>query len=210
MKVLDLENWDRKQHFEFFNGLDNPFWGVVSKVDLSKAKKHCKEQGYSLYLYYMHAVLTAINSVENLKTRIQDDQIVSFESINISPTVFREDKSFGFSYMDFHPDFELFEKKAKTIIQDVQSTRGLNFTDDAIRTDVIHFSALPWIDFSDLSHARSFAKNQSVPRVSVGKIVEELGVYKMSVSLEMHHGLADGYHAGLFFESLQVNLDSKT
>lgn len=65
--------------------------------------------------------------------------------------------------------------------------------------NVIHFSAIPWIDFTSLSHARSFSFADSSPKVSFGKMTEHDGVKTMPVSIHVHHGLVNGYHVGLFF-----------
>jgi chloramphenicol O-acetyltransferase type A len=34
-------------------------------------------------------------------------------------------------------------------------------------------------------------------------VTEENGKRKMPVSMHVHHGLADGYHAGLFYNKFQ-------
>lgn len=26
-RVINLDNWNRKEHFKFFSALDDPFWG---------------------------------------------------------------------------------------------------------------------------------------------------------------------------------------
>ena len=200
---IDIKTWERKEHFEFFNALDNPYWGVVATVNTEKAKSRAKSLNQSLYSYYLHAVLKAINKIPAFRLRVQNEDIVLFDKINVSPTTFREDKSFGFSFVEFNEDSSEFDRSLKQEMLHVQSTSGMNLTENASRVDVIHFSALPWIHFSSLSHATSFQKGQSVPRVSVGKIID----HQMPVSLEMHHGFADGYHAGLFFEQLQFELD---
>ena len=28
MKKLDLQNWNRKEHYEFFKNFDNPYFGI--------------------------------------------------------------------------------------------------------------------------------------------------------------------------------------
>ncbi len=37
MKILDQSNWNRKEHFNFFNKYDEPFFGIVTVIDCTKA-----------------------------------------------------------------------------------------------------------------------------------------------------------------------------
>ena len=60
-KIIDLESWSRKEHFDFFNGMDNPFWGLVSTVDLSQAIKTVKSLNTSLYSFYLYQILKTLN-----------------------------------------------------------------------------------------------------------------------------------------------------
>ncbi|MGB0837341.1 MAG: CatA-like O-acetyltransferase [Flavobacteriaceae bacterium] len=201
--IVNLDTWSRKEHFEFFNAMENPYWGLVATVDLSQAMEIIKPQNNSIYTFYLHQILKTVNEIEELKFRIENEQVVKYDQINVSPANLRPDKSFGFSYVDFDMDYARFDKNLKQETQEVNKTQGLNFTTNALRQDVIHFSALPWIHFTSLSHATSSAPNQSVPRISVGKIVN----HKLPISIEVHHGFVDGYHIGLFFQKLQDNLN---
>ena len=36
-KIIDYNNWIRKEHYEWFKNFDEPFFGVVSEVDCSIA-----------------------------------------------------------------------------------------------------------------------------------------------------------------------------
>lgn len=29
-RVINLDNWNRKEHFKFFSALDDPFWGITA------------------------------------------------------------------------------------------------------------------------------------------------------------------------------------
>ncbi|MFD2201289.1 CatA-like O-acetyltransferase [Shivajiella indica] len=200
-KILDMEKWSRKDHFSFFSKFEEPFFGITAQVNCSKAYDLCKENGFSFFLYYLHASLFAANKIENFRFRIQGQDVIIYDRINASPTINREDGTFGFSYMDFYEDFEKFQKEAKKEIERVRNTTGLI---PAMKGEnVIHFSAVPWINFSSISHARSFSFPDSCPKISFGKVIESVGNKHMSVSVHVHHALMDGYHVGKFLEELQ-------
>jgi chloramphenicol O-acetyltransferase type A len=103
--------------------------------------------------------------------------------------------------MPFSEEIIGFAKTVQTEIERIQSTTGV-FTRE-YPENLIHFSALPWINFSSLSHARSFTWPDSCPKISYGKLIDENGTKSMPVSIHVHHGLVDGYHVGLFLDALQ-------
>lgn len=93
---------------------------------------------------------------------------------------------------------QLLKKK----LHEFQTTSGLLTRE--YPENLIHFSALPWINFTSFSHARSFTWPDSCPKISFGKMMDENGKKTMS-SIHVHHGLMDGYHVGEFvnlFEQL--------
>ncbi len=206
MKILDLENWNRKGHFEFFTQFEEPFFGITAPVEVATAYENAKATQTPFFIYYLHKILTAVNAIENFKYRIKDQQIIIHDRIDTSATIMREDKTFGFSHIEFHPDLEIFKKIASKEIARIQNTTGIITRE--YPENIIHFSAIPWLNFTGLTHARSFTWPDSCPKISVGKIFEENSNQKMNVSVTVHHGLMDGYHVSLFFEELQKQLNS--
>jgi chloramphenicol O-acetyltransferase type A len=204
-KILDIEKWSRKDHFLFFSKFEEPFFGMTVRLDCTKAYQASKSMGSSFFLYYLHASLIAVNSIEAFRYRIQGDQVIIFDKINASPTINRENGTFGFSYMDYFEDFKEFEKSAKIEIEKVRNSTGLNPAGSG--QNVIHYSSIPWIDFTSLSHARSFSFSDSCPKISFGKVTESGGIKTMSVSIHVHHALMDGIHVGQFIEEFQKLLD---
>lgn len=202
---LNLETWNRKEHFLFFKQMEEPFFGVTITVDCTKAYEKAKEMGVSFFTYYLHKTLAAVNSIEPFRYRIIDNDVYIFDRIDVSSTILREDKTFGFSQIEYAEDLHLFAENTKIEIARVQSTKGL-FTRE-YSENLIHFSALPWINFTSFSHARSFTWPDSCPKISFGKMMEENSKKTMSMSIHVHHGLMDGYHVGEFVKLFQELMD---
>ncbi|MEY4963017.1 MAG: Chloramphenicol acetyltransferase [Bacteroidota bacterium] len=198
---LDLNTWNRKEHFLFFKEMDEPFYGITTTIDCTKAYTKAKALGVSFFTYYLHKTLGAVNAVENFRYRIIDGEAYVFDVIDASATVMREDTTFGFSYMPYAENLADFAPIVQTEIDRIQTTTGL-FTRE-YPENIIHFSALPWINFTSLSHARSFTWPDSCPKISFGKLLDDNETKSMAISVHVHHGLVDGYHVGLFLEQLQ-------
>lgn len=200
---LDLDTWNRREHFEFFGGFDEPFFGVTTTLDFTKGFQKINDQGYPYFLYYLHKSLLAANTVDAFKYRIEDGQVYLYDTIHASPTIGREDHTFGFSFLTFYEDFETFISESKKQVDIVRNSTGLCHTEDTKRIDTIHYSSIPWYSFTGLTHARHFQFVDSIPKISFGKYKKEGGTLYLPIAVNVHHGLADGYHVGQYLEVFQ-------
>jgi len=202
---LDITTWNRKEHFEFFSSMEEPFYGVTVKVDCTKAYEKAKALQIPFFTYYLHKTLVAVNAIENFRYRIIDKELFVHDRIDVSSTVMRTDKTFGFSLIEFNQDIQKFNQNVEAEVIRIQNTPGL-FTRTFVETNLIHFSALPWVDFTSLSHARGFSFPDSCPKISFGKLTQDNGIKSMPMSIHVHHGLIDGYHIGLFLEQFEKEM----
>jgi len=204
--LLDIDQWARRTHFEFFSRFDEPYFGITVDVDCTATYQHARAGGHSFFLSYLHKALVAANLTEPFRYRILDGQVWVYDQVNASPTINRPDGTFGFGYMNYEEDFAVFEMNAMLEIERVRHSQGL---EPAVSGEnVIHFSTLPWISFTSLSHARSFLPQDSIPKISFGKVTDTPdGRKRMPVAVHVHHGLMDGYHVGLFLDHFQTLLE---
>ena len=149
--------------------------------------------------------MVAANETEPFRYHISEDSVWIYDKVHSSPTINRPDGTFGFGYLEYYPLFAEFVENALPAIKSVQESRALM---PAILGDnVIHYSSLPWINFTSLSHARSFSFKESCPKISFGKMTDLNGKLSMPVSIHVHHALMDGYHVGQFINRLQTLLE---
>lgn len=203
---INIENWERREHFLFFKKFSEPFWGITTNVDCTKAYVKSKELGFSFYLYYLHNSLKSANEIEEFRLRIENEKLFCYDIIHAAPTVDRADGTFGFSILEYKTELACFIDSAKLEIDKVRKTKGLNIEIDNCE-NVIHYSTIPWIQFTSLSHARHFGFNDSIPKITFGKIFEENGNKKMPVSIHVNHALVDGLHVAKYLELFQNYLN---
>ncbi len=204
---IDLDTWNRKEHFEFFGSFDEPFFGVSTTVDFTKGYQKIMDMGYPYFLYYLHKALLAANRIEEFKYRVEDHQVFKYDVIHASPTIGREDHTFGFSFMEYTENFETFVSESKKEIEAVKNSSGLRLSDNTKRLDTVHYSSIPWYTFTGLSHARHFQFADSIPKISFGKYSRVEEKLNLPISIHVHHGLADGYHVGKYLEEFQQLLN---
>lgn len=198
---LTIETWKRKSQFNFFKQFEEPFFGVTVPVDCTFAYDIAKAMNASFFLYYLHKSLTAANKTEPFKYRIDGNDVIVYDKVNASPTINRPDGTYGFSYMDYEESFNSFVAAAQNEIERVQQTEGLIPASSS--ENVIHYSSMPWINFTSLSHARRFSTGDSIPKISFGKMTVENGKRIMPVSIHVHHALMDGYDVAKYIDLFQ-------
>ena len=189
---IDLENWERREHFNFFKSFDEPFFGVCVDIDVTNAYARAKELNVSFFLYYLHKSLKAVNEVKEFRYRVEGDQIFDYDRIDASPTINRPDGSFGYAYITYFADFKEFNDAAMLEVERVRKSKTL--VPSGSSQNVIHYSSIPWFRFTSVSHARNFKVYDSVPKITFGKITDDENSKIMPVSIHANHALMDGSH----------------
>jgi len=54
MILISTEKWNRKEHFEFFSQMDQPFLGITTTVDCTDLLDLVKKEKQSLFASYLH------------------------------------------------------------------------------------------------------------------------------------------------------------
>ena len=204
-RKIDVESWERKELFEFFKGFSEPFWGITANVDANIAYRRAKEQHVSFFLYYLYQSLRAANQTKEFHYRIEDGEPVYYSVVNGSATINRNNGTFGFSYIPYKESFAEFLPLALAEIARVQSTSKL--MPDILDNSIIHYSSVPWVSFTSVSHARHFEFPDSCPKITFGKLIEQGDKLLMPVALHGHHALMDGLHAGNYLDLFQQFLN---
>lgn len=203
MKLVDVESWNRKEHFEFFSKMASPYFGIVTEVDCTVAYKKAKEVGISFFASYLHKSMMAVNRVDELKYRIIDGKVYQFDKVNAGATIGRDDGTFAFIFVNFSENFETFNTELQKEVVAVKNSTGLRLNGDDVKKDLIRHSTIPWTSFTGLLHPTNFDKTESVPKITFGKFSVREGRKFLPVSVEAHHGLLDGFHVAKYLQEFQ-------
>lgn len=209
-QIIDIENWKRKEHYRFFKDFTEPFFGITANLDCTKAYRRAKEKNVSFFLYYMHKSLLAVNAIEEFKYRTESNgDVAYYDKIHGSTTTMNANEMFAFAFLRYTDNFEEFYKQASQEIAHVRTLTTMNLSEDNGRPDVIHYSTIPWVSFTGLSHDRNLAVPDSIPKLTFGKYFKDGDKLLLPLYVNVHHGMMDGYHAGKYFEVFQKFLDEE-
>lgn len=196
---IDLDTWNRKEHFNFFMTFEEPFHGIMTQMDVSNIKQgEDKIPFTTLYMYYC---IKAVNETPAFKLRIEENLPVKYHNIDMGMTVLRENGAFAYIRIKYEDSIEVFHKNFRNEIQELEHRKSL-FPND-ISDGMIHGSILPWIKFSGLSHARKFTRIDCIPKITFGKVYYENEKHFMPISVHVHHALADGKDVADFISHFQ-------
>jgi chloramphenicol O-acetyltransferase type A len=201
---IDLETWERRAVFDFFKNFSEPYHGVCIRVDCTATYDFAKGHGLSIFLSLLHRSLVAAQ-VENFRVRIVDGEAWRYEEVNGGSAVGRPNGTIGFAFYPYRTNIEEFVGEASVEVERVRQRHDVERSGEP---NLIRYSTLPWFDFTSISHARDFSKDDSAPRITFGKITERDGRRTMPVSIHVHHALIDGLHVAEFIDRFQKLLDA--
>jgi len=203
---INLDTWSRRPHFDLFDKMAHPWLDICCSVDATLAWSVCNAPGgpsFSSALLFL--AIGAANSVEELRMRIRNGEVIVHDHIHVGSTILRDDETFGFGFINASDDFQIFTAANAAEFDRVRVQRD-ELVDRDI-DDVIHFSVVPWLNFTAVGHPRDRNCFYSVPKVVIGKCHLQGSRWLLPVALSAHHGLVDGLHAARFFDHLQQRFD---
>jgi len=206
MKEIPLENWPRKDHYLFFREFEYPYFSLCANVDITLFLPLIKERNISFTAAIMYLVGRVANGIPEFRQRIRDEGPIEHEVVHPSATILSKDDLFTFCTAIYQEDFMAFAKETQQEILRIKTEPSL---EEKIKDDSMLFmTSIPWVSFTGFMHPVKLSPADSVPRFAWGKFREEGQKTVMPLSVQGHHALMDGLHAGLFYEEFQRLLDN--
>lgn len=200
---IDINNWERKQHYEIYRQFANARYDITLELDVTNLVRFVKKNKLSFTLTVIHTIAKCANGIDEFRMRIENDEPVIYDELSLSFTYLNKKTNLMKNVVvENDLDVFVFNQNAKDVIE----TQDVYFT-GALGNGIYQFSAIPWISYTHVSHTFSGNKDYSVPVFDFGKFYEKNERMVMPFSIEVHHAFIDGYHIGLLVEKLQKELD---
>lgn len=203
MKPVDQNTWNRRELFDFFSAVSNPFYMVTFTVDVTPLHHYVKKHDLSFYYALIYLCTKAVNRVEAFQYTVKEDSVYLFE--NRIPSFTDMKKGSELFHMVTVPCQGSIDDFCRTAAQ-VSQAQDCFVRMEAETDDLIYFSCLPWVEMTALTNERDLsapnAKDDTIPRIAWGRYVETEGRKKLNLSMEVNHRFIDGLHIGQFYEEL--------
>lgn len=197
---IDIETWKRKEHFNLFSTFDHPYLTIASTVKFKTLYNHCKKNKISFFIAYMHLSNLATNKIPEFKFRIEGNEVYEYDVIHGSPTIIRDNETFGFAYFKTDNNFSNFYNSSA---KEIERVKKLNTLELNTALDNIYYSILPDLFFTQIQHPEIHSSSMSIPKIVFGKMDKSTTDFLMPISVSVHHALADGLHVNKYFNLLQ-------
>jgi chloramphenicol O-acetyltransferase type A len=200
---LNMQAHPRRAAFEFFRAFNQPFFSVCVRVDVSALKPALRSAGRGSVTLATHFVaLSVARALPPWRTRLDGDGVVwLYERAHASTTVLKADGSFGFALLADQDRFDAFCAGAAPALAAARD-RDDSFEPLDDELPLIHCTTLPWLHFTQFSHARRIGGDglaDSCPKLAFGRIDRDgQGREWMPLAIDAHHALMDGALAGAF------------
>jgi chloramphenicol O-acetyltransferase type A len=199
----------RRDAFHFFRGFSQPFFSVCVAVDVTALKPALREAGLgSLTLATHFVALGVAQRLEPWRARLDTGgEPWLYDSVHASTTVLRPDGSFGFATLRHAPRFADFCRDGAAALAAARAAaRAFEPLDDELA--LIHCTTLPWLHFTQFSHARRVGLDgapDSCPKLAFGRIDTGAdGIARLPLAIDAHHALMDGRDVGEFVQGFEA------
>jgi chloramphenicol O-acetyltransferase type A len=206
MEVIDLNRWDRKEHFSYFRGADYPQFNICANIDVTRFLGYIKENKLPFYYAMIFAATAAANKNINFRYRIRGNSVILHERLHPSFThLDKETNLFKYVTVEMDGNMKEFSHVAS---EQAERQKGLFAPGDSDeRDDLLYLTCIPWVSFTHISHTITLNKDDSVPRLSWGKYFTDGRKTFLPFSVQVNHALADGYHIGQYYTEFQEYID---
>ena len=203
-KMIDMNTYPRREHFDYYRSLAYPYAGITADVDITSLYAFCKKEGCSFTLAFLHAAALAADEVPELRRRIKDGKIIEYNECPTSHIEMRSDESICYCTLHHHMPWKAYIEYAQMKQQQARSS-GL-FQEDEEVLGYYFISVVPWIRFTALLQPAACG-DESNPRITWGKYGTDTGGrMKLPVSILAHHALVDGIHIARFYQNLEQQM----
>ena len=186
---------NRLKAYNIFKNYFFPFVSITCEIEITGLISKVKQKNLKFSQAISYIILKATNNVPEFRYRIINDQVVEYKSVGIGPIALTDDNNLKFLYIP-NLDWNEFALKYEEQLKD---NGEINFGE----LSVVYISCVPWFAQTGLvTPIRS--KDTSIPAFTVGKyFTRDSGVF-IPLTIQVHHGLMDGFHIHRFLEELAL------
>ncbi len=215
IRKIDLSHYKRKEHFEHFLTMQDPFAEMTVQVDITDWLRRIKAAEKPFFLSFLYAVGKAANEIPELRQRIRDGGIVEYSRCGASYTTALKDGTYRYCNIRTDLPFEEYLRLAKEA--QAQAEMSEHLEEDADPESYFFISCVPWVSYSGLKLPKPdplFSvpcitwgryRAESVPIVKEGALTEETKIL-IPVTLTVNHALVDGRQMADFYQALADRL----
>lgn len=204
---ININNWDRKEYFEHYYKNIPCTYSMTVKVDITKIKNENKH----LYSTLLFCLTKIINNHQEFRTCFNAEGILGcFDEMIPSYTIFNQKtESFTILWTQVNKNYADFYKAYKYDVENFCKNKKL-ICKPKMPENVFNVSMIPWVAFEGFNLNLQKGYDYLLPIFTFGKYYKENDKYWITLSVQVHHAVCDGFHTCRLINELQDMLNTCT
>lgn len=199
---IDFNTWKRTETFNHYMNQNTSF-SLTNEIDIHALYQFTKQKGYRFYPVFIFFITKVINLHVDFRTGYNSHgELGYWDTLEPLYTIFDQaSESFSAISTPVASDLQTFYDACISDIEIYQASAKL-FPKMPVPENVFSLSMIPWTAFTgfnlNITNSRYL-----LPIVTAGKFIHKDDSIFLPLSLQVHHSVCDGYHAGLFMNTVQ-------
>lgn len=204
-KIIDRENWSRKEYFEHYFSNVPCTYSMTTKLDITKIIES-KKKLYPAMLYYLTTIVN--RHVEFRIAFNKDNELGAYDEMLPCYTIFHKDtETFSNLWTVYCKDYEEFYKMYENDLRQYGNQKGM-FGKPDVPDNCFTVSMIPWVSFEGFNLNLQKGYDYLLPIFTMGKYYEENGRILLPLAIQVHHAVCDGFYLCRFINELQELINS--
>jgi chloramphenicol O-acetyltransferase type A len=200
-----LSDYPRRAHFEFYRSNPHPFYAVTFELDATRLRERLADDAAPVYAGLCWHFHRALQSLEAFRVRLQGDDLVLHDRLQIGMTVPAPRRTYTFATFVWEPDWVRFAGAARAVLTEASERVDLS---RGSGPDFAYYTALPKVPFLSFAHVMPADPTAGQPGTAFGRIGERAGRWVLPVGVQVNHMFIDGADLGDLYEAAQASFDS--
>lgn len=203
-KLIDLEHWPRREHFEAYFRNTPCTWSMTVQLDVTKLVR----SGAKMYPALLYACGRVANRHEEFRMSLDaDGRPGVWDELHTSYTVFHKDtETFSCLWTPYMEDPAKYYAAYQRDIERWGRVEGFEPQPDMPK-NIYYASMLPWESFEGLNLNLQKGWEFLLPTFTFGRYTEHDGRFTLPFAIQVHHAACDGFHACRFIAELRQTLE---
>ncbi|WP_368875422.1 type A chloramphenicol O-acetyltransferase [Proteus penneri] len=207
-KKVDLEQWNRKEHFLHYRHNVQCGFSLTTKIDITVLKIVLDKNNLKLYPVMIYLIAKTVNSYPESRMAIKDNELVIWDYINPAYTIFHpKTETFSELWSEYFEDWHSFSQGYNQDYQKYKDNLSLsakaNFPENHF-----YISMIPWVSFDGFNLNIANVKDYFPPIFTMGEYTLQSGKFLLPISIQVHHATCDGFHIARMINKLQELCDN--
>ncbi|WP_020621228.1 type A chloramphenicol O-acetyltransferase [Paenibacillus daejeonensis] len=205
---INLNKWARAPYYNHYMQHVRCTFSMTAELDLTTLLTEVRARGIKLYPVLIHMLATVVNRHQAFRTWLDDEGRLGYwEQVWPAYTVFHEeDQTFSSIWTPYEESFPAFYESYQHDTRTYGNVRKLAAKPDE-PPHTFPVSSITWVNFTSFNlniHNEGLFLR---PIFTMGQYAEHNGATRLPLSIQLHHAVCDGYHAGLLYRELQERAD---